>query len=621
MCGILGIAGSLADETSDDMFSNALDTLHDRGPDDKGQWRDNNILLGHRRLSILDLSDKAHQPMCSSDGRFTLVYNGEIYNFSEIRKQLASEGIKFRSTGDTEVLLKAMTHWGTKALNKLNGMFAFALFDKQQDELILARDRFGVKPLFYQTKSSNIIFASEIKALRKLSGGQKLNTSAAAIYFSIGYNYAPDTIWQDVHKLQAGHLLKWRNGKLHTQRWYRPYEIEHQTNCLDTAKEKLEAFLKDAVDIRMISDVPIGAFLSGGIDSSIVVGLMRKVTTGNIKTFTVAYNGLANYDESSYAASVAKRFSTEHTELEVESEEVKKIIPEVLDSWDEPFADPSALPTYLISREIRKHVTVALSGDGADEVFAGYRKYLGEYYINKWWGHFVYPLAKSIFSFLPSSRRNTFTEKVRRAKRFLSGMDHDPVKRHLNWMTVLQEDIVNSILPFDCGTSDQVGDKINSLYYQLDHQDKLNKVLYADQSIVLEGNMLPKVDLMSMQNSLEVRSPFMDYRVIRLANSMPSGFKSSAGKSKIILKDIFKDLLPPAILRRQKQGFDIPVGEWFRNEYKDVFWDVVMTTSGKKGINLKPVENLYRAHIAEKEDYSRALWAVFVWCWWWNRNF
>lgn len=623
MCGILGIVGSIANSIEDNHILNALDSIRHRGHDDSGIWRDKDAIFGHTRLSIIDLSEMAHQPMLSENKGHILVYNGEVYNFLELREELSKKGIHFKSSGDTEVVLAALIHWGEKALNKFNGMFAIAWYDCQTKELVLARDRFGVKPLFYEETKGGVVFSSEIKAIKKLYSNQTIDLDSVSVYFTIGYNYAPRTIWKNICKLPGGYFLKWKNGKSELRKWYEPNQMVEKIKDWKTGKLLLRRELEDAVKIRLLSDVPVGAFLSGGIDSSIVVGLMSQFSKRSVKTFTVAYNDFVNYnDDSKYARLISRRFKTDHTEIMVTPEKVKSFLPNILDSLDEPFADAAYIPTYIMCKEVKKYVTVALSGDGADEVFAGYSKYLGEYYMKKWWVKIAHPFLKNLSNILPASYRNPFTQYNRRIKRFLSGIETNPVFRHLKWMSLSTganlNDVINNITQV---STNIIRSDIEKLFQEVQEDDILNKILHTDQSILLEGDMLPKIDFASMQNSLEVRSPFLDFRIIELVNSMPGNFKLRNGKKKAILLEVCSDLLPKKILIRRKQGFNIPIGEWFRNEYKDMFWDIITTAHNKGGLNIKPIDIIYKEHLTEKFDNSRVLWLIFVWSWWWSKHF
>ena len=629
MCGILGVIDFNIKESR---FEKILDILAHRGPDDKGIFCKNPIILGQRRLSIIDTSSAGHQPMSDEDGTIWIVYNGEIYNFVLIRKELEKKGYCFKSRTDTEVILYAYKEWGVDCLHKFNGMFAFCICDLKNKLLFLARDRFGIKPLVYYFDNKKFIFSSEIKSILLFEAiSKEIDWEAFVCYMYFGYIPAPLTIYKEIKKLEPAHyiLVKWQNeGKLEfiKKRWYYlPVNNFSKNLDINEIKENLSSLVSDAVKLRLISDVPLGAFLSGGIDSSIIVGLMARHSNQPVKTFSIGYKEHELFDETSYAREVARFNNTEHYEFKLTYQDILDIIPIVLNHLDEPFADWSIFPTFLVSQKTRQHVTVALSGDGADELFAGYRKYQGEFFL-KYYLLIPFTIRKGLIEpllrFLPDSYDNKVLEYVRRAKRFLNGLDNNPAKRHFNWMCVFSKELlkqltnnfileVNNVAPFNF---------IKKLFDEFEG-DLINKMLYTDVNMCLPYDMLVKVDWMSMLNSLEVRVPFLDYRVVEFAFQIPGSLKLNRWKRKYILIETFKNILPPKLHHRPKQGFDVPIGEWFKKELKKLFWEIVEENFVKKqGIfNFEFIKEMYYLHVSNKKDFSKQLLAIFIFEWWYRR--
>lgn len=618
MCGIIGAIKP---------FKNLeIDCLHHRGPDSNGLWDDNHILLGHTRLKIIDLSKNGSQPMISKSQKYILVYNGEIYNFQEIRKQLINLGYEFQSNSDSEVLLNAYQEWGIKSLNKLNGMFAFAIWNKEKKELILARDRYGVKPLVYYWDGKTFIFSSEIKGILAQKNNNHLNTElnyqALKSFFTFSYISAPNTVYKNIFKLNPGSILVVKKNdqeiSVLEKKWYNFNRIKDNNNLgYEDSKIILYEKLLLAVKSRMISDVPIGAFLSGGLDSSIIVGLMSRISSDPIKTFSIGYKNNTILDETKFSQKVAKFNNTDHTEIKLGYSDVISSIPKILDFMDEPFGDSSAIPTYFVSKETSQHVTVALSGDGADEVFGGYNKYLGEYYYriyNKIPKVFVDKLIQAI-SILPSSRKNRISNFVRMIKKYNRGISDKHWQRHQKWMEIIDEGLLNSIFLVPNINNDS---SIRKIFDELNNYDSTNKDLLTDIKTCLPNDMLVKVDWMSMFNSLEVRSPFLDYNILEFAMSLPGTYKINNRSLKFILKDTFSDILPKELKGRKKQGFEIPIGEWLKKELKELFFDSL--NYNDEIIDAREVEKIYEKHCESRGDYSAFLWSVLVYSWWRKRN-
>ncbi len=627
MCGIAGFWRTEG-RIEEDPAANAVrmaDAMRFRGPDDQGIWlsNDRRVVLSHRRLSILDTSSRGHQPMLSADGSQVIVYNGEIYNFLELRTDLEREGDRFFTGTDTEVVLAAYRRYGVDCLHRFNGMFAFAIWDEDDKSLFLARDRFGVKPLLYLWQGGLFLFASEMKAIRAFDGlpALTLNVSAIRRYFYLTYLMPGDTVYKEICQLDAGHFLVVKNRNFRCERWYDlapcyTDKIDFQAEGIQALRKTMEVAVRD----RLVSDVPLGAFLSGGVDSSIVVGLMAKISPKRVKTFTVGYNDAPVYDESGFAREVARHFGTEHSEIPLSLRDGIAVIPDALDYLDHPFGDSSCIPTYLISRETRKEVTVALSGDGGDEVFAGYSKYQAEAYVPyfRMIPYAVWFIARKLLSNVPEGRQSRLHEYVRMLKKFLRAASADQVTRHCALMFPLEEREVA------CLAGEAAAQEIRSSVAALMDRigtSNIDRALYTDINLCLKEDMLRKVDLMGMGNSLEIRNPFLDYRVVELAARMPGEWKLKGTERKHILKSAFRNFLPSEVLTRKKYGFGIPVGEWLRHDLKGLF-EVVVSRKNVDRVGLLDyvvVWDLYQKHLSGHRDATPLLWSVFAFQWWANR--
>jgi asparagine synthase (glutamine-hydrolysing) len=637
MCGICGkIAKMEASRLAATMRAMADSIIH-RGPDDEGleiesisgQW---NIGLAHRRLSIIDLSQNARQPMSNEDGTLWLVFNGEIYNFQSIRKELLNKGHRFRSESDTEVILHLYEEEGLECVNRLAGMFAFALWDSRKKRLWLCRDRLGIKPLVYLWDRKSLSFASEIKALlADPTVSKEIDFEALGLYLSLNYIPAAWTIFNNVRKLEPGHWLVFENGRLEKHRYWQIQNTDTsrlQPDKFDALQQKLYQLSQQAVERRLIADVPLGAFLSGGIDSSIVVGLMTRCMDRPVQTFSIGYKDLPFYDETQYASVVAKFHKTDHHEFRLSYKDILDAIPDVLDDFDEPFADSSAIPTYIVSRETRKEVTVALSGDGADELFAGYRKYSGEYwhrYYSLLPKKFRESVLKQMFANLPRSRSSKIFEHLRRADKFVQGAHDSQEDRVWAWREIFSRQLANDLLLPEI--REQVPlEKARSFTAEGLRgfaADPINRMLHLDVTGSLPDDMLSKVDRMSMRHALEVRVPFLDHELVEFAFTIPGDLKLHRGKRKYILIETFKNLLPPKIQTRPKWGFEVPISTWLKKELKP-YVDRYLSDKPirQQGIfNPSAVKNLIGLHMSGKREMGWQLWTLIVFGHWYDRYF
>ena len=582
MCGITGFV-NFSDSSDESIIEQMTQTLHHRGPDDTGvsvlnTTQNGSIGLGHKRLSILDLSHSGHQPMVHED--IHIIYNGEVYNFQEIKKELLSFGYQFNSHSDTEVILKAYHKWGISCVDRFNGMFAIAIVDKKIKKLFLIRDRAGVKPLFWYKKDDLLLFSSELKAFHKHPDfNKKINLESVALFLTYQYIPAPHTIFENCFKLKSGHYLE---VDLKTQKieekcywdiytYYNKPKIDISEN---EAKEDLKSLFVSAFSYRMVSDVPVGVFLSGGYDSTLVTSILQANHTQKIKTFTIGFHE-KGFDEAPYAKAVARHLGTEHTEYYCTQKDALDIIPKLAKTYDEPFADASAIPTMLVSALAKKDVSVSLSADGGDELFAGYSKYdrILRYHevFSKIPSFAKKTLGKTLENIDPSkipylSKGYNFTLKYNKARNLLQTQDITQILKTISQFTTqsdLKKLFVNA--PTLPTTDFDTGSGISN------HNDPLSKIMAVDFKTYMCDDVLQKVDRATMSVSLEGREPLLDYRIAEFAARLPSDLKYKNGEKKYILKEVVHDFVPKELMDRPKMGFGVPLTQWFKKELKEYF--------------------------------------------------
>jgi len=626
MCGLAGQVNLLGLASNDlsARLSKAIARLRRRGPDDQKTWRDSQCAMAFARLAVIDLTAEAAQPM-ARHGR-VIAFNGEIYNYQSLRRDLEQLGYVFASRSDTEVILAGWSAWGPDLLPRLNGMFAFALWDPQHGELILARDRFGKKPMVYAVHGKEITFASDLAALGSLTdkvGG--LDIESLRLFCALRYIPAPWTIRAGAQKLAAGHYLKFSKDGVRRHRWYdlaraRPPRFKNKTEAEAELRRLFDLSCKE----RLVADVPVGAFLSGGIDSALVVASM--VAQGHkVRSFTMGFRDASGYyEERPAAAALAKHFDLDHTEIEVTESDALNALPAVFDGLDEPFADSSVLPIYLLSEATRHEVTVALSGDGGDEVFAGYRKYQGELWADtyKTIPSILRKSLESFISLLPYGDKETkLHEALRRLHRFTAYAGESPAARQAGWASLLPPQDVDNLLPGSKAYSNPI-DLIASYREAIHDDDLINTMLGADIALVLADDMLTKVDRMSMWASLEVRCPLLDHRVVECAASMPGSWKLQQGKGKAILRQAFADRLPKEAFDRSKKGFEIPLAQWLRGELRELVdhaCDPVMLR--RQGLFDPELPLQWKTELQSgKRDSSWELWMMISFQQWAQRN-
>ncbi len=626
MCGFSGILLSEG-ALNPALPAAALEKIRHRGPDYQDICCTGSLGLAHARLSILDLSHDAHQPFWSDDRRFVMVYNGEIYNFREIRSGLEAEGHIFRTEGDTEVLLKLWISKGESGLQRLNGFFAFAVYDTRTETLVLVRDRFGIKPLFYYQDDSRIAFSSELTALMAYDFDKKTDPVSVFSYLQLNYLPGEESILQGVKKLKPGFCLHFRNRESSLNQWYTPVSsgIQKETLTLKTAAHRLNLLLEDSIRHRLIADVPLGGFLSGGLDSSLICALAARQVK-DFRTFSIGFRDDPFHDESHHASAVARHIGSRHTEIRLHSDVIPEAITGILDRLSEPFADSSALAVYILSREVRKEVSVALSGDGADELFGGYYKHSAEWYSrNSRSLRLLSPLMRSAIWF-PASRMNRFANLTRQLARLGQGMNKTAADRYWSWCSISQETEAQQLLHPDAMPDMQEYLQRRSEYcrYAATEGRDMNPVLRNDVMLVLPGDMLQKVDLMSMAHALEVRVPFLDHRIVEFASTLPADLKVRGRQRKIILKEAAKVYLPDEIIFRKKHGFEVPLERWLHGP-------LAYLTEGelfeKNFIESQSLFDFQRIQELKKKlnsgnpgDSAARMWALIVFQYWWKKN-
>jgi asparagine synthase (glutamine-hydrolysing) len=643
MCGVVGFV------TSQPLVAPTLVTamasaLSHRGPDDHGCWLDPTagIALGHRRLSIVDLSPAGHQPMESANGRYVLAFNGEVYNFQDIRRDLESASgrgaIQWRGHSDTEVMLEAISAWGFEdALTKFGGMFALALWDREERTLHLARDRLGEKPLYYGDIGGSFVFGSELKALRVFPGSLEIDRQALAQFLRFRYIPAPQSIYRGIYKLEAGAFLSVRvtqTGALNrgTPRRYWSLDLAGADDGWTRANEgplvdQLHGLLRDSVRRQMVSDVPLGAFLSGGIDSSTIVALMQEYSPRPVRTFTIGFQE-EGFNEAQHAKAVARHLGTEHTEFYVTPREAAEVIPKLPEIYDEPFADSSQIPTFLVSRLTRQYVTVSLSGDGGDELFAGYPRYIfGEALWNRirwlpsWvrrgaYGVLAKPSARSwdrLLSAAPRRLRSSVSgHRIHRLAEVLRAGDFDDMYIRLVSLGSYSDSIVLG------GTAEPDGDGPDGR----DANTYLNRMRRFDIDQYLPDDLLVKVDRASMSVALESRAPMLDHRLVEFAWRLPEHMLVRGGIGKWILRQVLDRYVPRELVERPKAGFGIPIGQWLRSDLREWAEHLLQESAirDQSILDPDPVRRMWEEHVSGRHDRQAYLWGVLMFQAWMERE-
>ncbi|MBN1222482.1 MAG: asparagine synthase (glutamine-hydrolyzing) [Candidatus Aminicenantes bacterium] len=623
MCGICGIASSQTGiPVPPSLLASMCKTIYHRGPDDEGQYIDTGVALGVRRLSIIDVAG-GHQPLANEDGSVWVAHNGEIYNFPELRKELMNRGHTFKTQTDTETVVHCYEEWGEDFVGKLRGMYAFALWDSKLRKLYIVRDRVGIKPLYYSLlEDGSLVFGSELKALLIHPGVKRsLEPRALDLFLTLEYIPQPLSIFSGIFKLPAGSYLVYERGRVQIRKYW---EIEpgkavsrsDSPSSLSELKDNLYELIKESVRVRLLSDVPLGAFLSGGIDSSAIVGMMHELGASPIKTFSIGFED-KTYDELRHARRIAQRFGTDHEEFVI-SPQALEMTEKLIHHLDEPFGDFSVFPTFLVSEMAEKHVKVILSGDGGDELFAGYEHYQAQAMAR-------FPcmplLQKPVSAFMkklpPSAKKKGVWNK---AKRYAQGFEHNPDLRHFRWMMFLSNAVKHRLYSHEfihdlAGVKDiHLIPPLETIFNTLRDFDAITGELYLDLKTYLVDDILVKVDRMSMAASLETRVPLLDHKIVEFAFQLPGMLKLRGMKTKWIFKKTMERLLPKETIYRKKEGFSIPIKHWLRDELKDL----MLYYLGQKRIqdeglfNYEVIKEMVERHLRGRENYSHQLWALLV---------
>ncbi len=582
MCGIVGF------NWTDEKLIKVMSTiLKHRGPDQYGYYIDDKVSLGHRRLSIIDLSEKGKEPMEYEDN--VLIYNGEVYNFKDIRKQLEKIGHKFSSNTDAEVVLHSYCEWGSGCLERFNGMFAFCIYNRKKNEIFLARDRLGIKPLYYYIKDRRFIFSSEIKSMTNIID-KSINYNALNLYFTFRFVPNNETLFKHVFRLMPGHYLQLKDYKIKIKKYWDVRFPNNNRSVAYNANSVLK-LLEKSIKSRLISDVPLGAYLSGGLDSSAIVALMSKTSEEPVNTFTVCF-GESALSEAKYAKIIADKFNTIHHEINVNVDAVK-VLPHVVRHLDEPIGDASTIPTYLMAKETKKYVTVVLSGEGSDELFAGYDKYKPLYY-----SRFLPPI--------PGLFDNGMFGRVNKL------FDRDQARKYLNFVTVLNDKDKDELFNYSYDDYFKLSDYFNT-------GNELNNLLNLDIKTWLPNDLFIKNDKMTMAHSIETRIPFMDHKLVEFCLSIPPQQKIKSFGDKYVYRQAVKNLLPKEIYRRKKQGFTIPLREWLESGLKNYAYDLL------GDVEIKFLDKNYIEDIFSKADKNvfqhRKFWTMLFFLEWWKQNF
>jgi asparagine synthase (glutamine-hydrolysing) len=609
MCGIAGILHFDKERKADEfLLKKMTDALAHRGPDGEGYFLHNNLGLGHRRLSIIDLNT-GDQPMLNDDKSVALIFNGEIYNYIELREELQKLGCRFRTSSDSEVIIRAYEIWGIDCQNRFNGMWAFALWDNSKKQLLLSRDRIGEKPLHYAIFENTLLFGSEIKSILAYGMQEVPNYEVLDIYLTLGYIPAPYTFFRGIHKLKQGHCLLIQDSNVKELQYWKLPEIDENNMLRDeeTVYENFSSLLTDSVKIRMRSDVPYGAFLSGGLDSSSIVSIMSKISSFAVETFTIGFKEKA-YDERYLAETVAKKFKTNHHEFIVEPDSFDESLKKIIHHYDEPFGDSSAIPTGYVSRFAASKVKMVLTGDGGDEVLSGYTTYQGEKFAAQY--QKLPKLVKDSIPFLlhqiSKPLKGSIRYKLNRAFEVCSSSNLDFLNRYMNKISWIDLPQIKKLIGGQnvYPTHEFISDLMKSCHYK----DSFYKLMFLNLKLSLPDDMLVKVDRMSMAYSLETRTPFLDYRLVEYMAGVHKDIKMKKYERKTVLRNTIGRELPKEILMAPKKGFTVPLREWFKGNSFD---QKLQTLKKNSILDQKTVEQIIEKNVRGQKDFGNFIWMLF----------
>jgi asparagine synthase (glutamine-hydrolysing) len=627
MCGIYGILNFDRPEQPPDSLLAAMGgVITHRGPDDFGQYRGRGVGLGMRRLSIIDVSG-GHQPLCNEDESIWIVLNGEIYNFQALRDELEAKGHTFRTRSDTEVIVHLYEQEGLEFFKRLRGMFGLAIWDAKLERLVLGRDRIGEKPLFIRREPGRILFASELKSILQVDGvPRRLNHAALEEYLALGYVPAPLCLLEGIEKLPAGHYLVAEKGCTEIREYWDVPFGQPEKHSEQEWIERIRAKIQETVRMQLVSDVPLGAFLSGGLDSSSIVAVMAGLTGRPVKTYSIGYQGKHSYyNELPYASVVAKAFGTDHHEIVVKPA-VSELLPKLVWHLDEPIADSACLTTYLVSKLARESVTVILSGVGGDELFGGYRRYLGNS-LTRYYSFLPGPVRRkwlpALLDRIPQDRHSAWKDYARYAAAFVKSAQLDPASRYMGYVTLFSPQVQHELLQRGTGSDSLVSDfaaaALQAAFARCTDPDGLNCILYADLKTSLPDDLLAMTDRMSMAASIECRAPLVDYELVEMMARMPSSLKVRGFTMKYLMKKAVAPWLPSEILARKKRGFGAPMGAWLREDLRPMISELLSEEQIRcRGLFGWPtIQHMISDHFAERRDYSDHLFALIMlelWC-------
>lgn len=615
MCGITGVWSRTGEPIDQQLIACMNQQQIHRGPDDQGVYASTGIGLGNCRLAIIDLSPAGHQPMSNEDGSIWIAFNGEIYNFQTLRAQMEQRGHSLKSRSDTEVIIHLYEEYGEEFLSYLRGMFALAIWDSRKQQLLLARDRLGKKPLYYFFNGQRLVFGSEIKAvLADPTVPRRVRLNALPTYLTYGYVPTPETLFTDIQRLPAGHILLAQSNGLKIYS-YTDSDVAHPLAPPSSYSEadyirEIRRLFREAVALRMITDVPLGAFLSGGLDSTAVVAVMSELSSQPVKTFAMGFADEPSYNELDYARLAARHYGTDHHEFVVQADALD-LAPRLVQHYGEPFADSSAIPTYLVAQFTHQHVTVALSGDGGDELFAGYERFAAAR-LAQTYRRVPAPIRRLIASILDHLPESTaYRDIVRRSRRFTHGAEQSLLAGYLSWVSIFNQELRTGLLNHSLHPN-QVPDY--RVYWDTIAGDDLARLLYLNIQTYLVDDLLVKADRTSMAASLEVRSPFLDQELVRFAAAIPSQLKLKGTTTKHILKQAFADVVPAEILHRPKHGFGVPVGRWFRTSWRDYLQETLLSPRAlQRGyFSIDGLRGLIDQHLSGQRDLGHALWTLLT---------
>lgn len=619
MCGINGLFNHNKKSVSIELIECINDTLIHRGPDFGNTKIFGNVALAHRRLSIIDLSENANQPMSTSDDRFTIVFNGEVYNFQEIKEKLLQKGVVFSTRSDTEVILKAFETFGTLCFSMFNGMFAFAIYDQVKQELILVRDQFGIKPLYYLNNEDLFIFASEMKAILKHPElNFTLNKQALVEYIWFENALGENTFYQEIKEVKPGTYLKISEKGVQEEIYFDINDIQEKALTEDVAVEKIKILLEESVKRHLISDVPVGVFLSGGIDSSAITAFASKHYRGKLNTYSVKFDYDKGVNELALAREVAERFKTNHHEIHISGDDMIEVIEDLVKAHDEPFGDAADIPLYLLTKKLKGSIKVVLQGDGGDEFFGGYSRYNTIAHVKKW----------SKLSFISNiiSLSGTKNGKALRLQRFLNAISQKVAYKQNALLLTMESKFSNPFRVFNAEFIKNISDldpfeKFEKVYNKYGiEMDRTQKLFYTDTQTILKDTYFEKVDKSTMANSMEVRVPFIDKELAEFALSIPASLKTAQGDQKHLLKKALSGIVPDKILYGKKKGFGVPYGYWLRTSLSDYFLKQISTDKVSVYIDKKEILKMFEVHKRGKGNFGFLLWKTMIFCVWINNN-